>query len=169
MLIIVIGLPGTGKTTFSRALSERIGALHLNTDIIRDSIGKRGQYDPGTKALVYEQMQRRCGEALATGQTVVVDGTFYQKEARDNFERVAREQQKAAYWIQLQADEDRIRERVARKRTYSEADFDVYLKIKSQFEPLQRECLYLTTNRREDLNMLLDKAIDYIGIVKSDP
>ena len=38
MIIQVIGLPGSGKTTFSKELSERINAIHLNADEVRKDL-----------------------------------------------------------------------------------------------------------------------------------
>jgi shikimate kinase len=38
MIIQVIGLPGSGKTTFSNELSERINAIHLNADEVRKDL-----------------------------------------------------------------------------------------------------------------------------------
>jgi hypothetical protein len=38
MIIQVMGLPGSGKTTFSKELSERINAIHLNADEVRKDL-----------------------------------------------------------------------------------------------------------------------------------
>ena len=40
MIIQVIGLPGSGKTTFAKALSNRINAIHLNADEVRADLNK---------------------------------------------------------------------------------------------------------------------------------
>jgi hypothetical protein len=63
-LIIVCGLPGTGKTTFAETLSKRIHAIHLNTDRIRHAIGRQGQYSIALKATIYESLLLRSKEAL---------------------------------------------------------------------------------------------------------
>lgn len=38
--ILVMGLPGAGKTTFSRALAARLNAVHFNADEVRAEISK---------------------------------------------------------------------------------------------------------------------------------
>ena len=40
MIIQVIGLPGSGKTTFAKEFSSRINAIHLNADEIRSDLNK---------------------------------------------------------------------------------------------------------------------------------
>jgi predicted kinase len=42
VLIVVGGLPGTGKTTLARAVVPRIGAVHLRIDIIEQAILEAG-------------------------------------------------------------------------------------------------------------------------------
>ena len=164
MIIIVIGLPGTGKTTFSRALAQVIDAVHLNTDMIRDDLDLRGQYDRQTKALIYQEMMSRVEAALENGNNVIVDGTFYRRKIREGYRKLAKAQAVGLKWIELKAQEQVIRDRVEKKRKYSEADFKVYLKIKALFEPMRQECLELETDREKDLQVLVEEAIQYLGL-----
>ncbi|MEO0340402.1 MAG: AAA family ATPase [Bacteroidota bacterium] len=164
MIIIVIGLPGTGKTTFSRALAQVIDAVHLNTDMIRDDLDLRGHYDRQTKALIYQEMMNRVQAALEKGSHVIVDGTFYRRKNREGYRKLAKAQAVDLKWIELKAQEQAIRDRVAKKRKYSEADFKVYLKIKALFEPMRLACLELQTDREKDLQVLVDEAVQYLGL-----
>lgn len=42
MLIVIGGLPGTGKTTLARLLAARIDAVHLRIDTIEQAIVRSG-------------------------------------------------------------------------------------------------------------------------------
>ena len=73
MIIQVIGLPGSGKTTFSKELCERINAIHLNADEVRQDLSS----DLGfTKEDRLEQARRMGAIARLLsnqGHNVVVD------------------------------------------------------------------------------------------------
>ncbi len=144
-LLPIAGLPGTGKTTFARALARRLGAAHLNTDILRSAMGLRGRYDEATKALVYEAMEQRTAQLLAEGQTVVVDGTFYVQRLRESYRAIAAERGCPIHWLVVEAPEEVVRQRLQRKRAYSEADFEVYRKIKAQWEPFGADAIIIAT------------------------
>jgi aminoglycoside phosphotransferase family enzyme/predicted kinase len=82
--IVVRGLSGTGKSTLAAALAEKLGALHLQTDLIRKrlfpSAGAatygQGCYTSAARKLVYDALFAQAREALAQGRPVVLDGTF---------------------------------------------------------------------------------------------
>ncbi len=143
MLIMIMGLPGTGKTTFARSLALGLKGVHLNTDIVRDHLGLRGQYDEDTKNKVYKALLEQAKTALEEGQVVVVDGTFFKKELRRPFLELSEVADSPIRWIEIKASESVIKERVSQSREYSEADFDVYLKIKKAYEPLEEKHLVL--------------------------
>jgi predicted kinase len=75
-LVIVCGLPGSGKSYFARALAERIGAKHLNSDEIRQHLFEDRSYSTREKIAVYRQMADLAFEYLEKDKRVVVDATF---------------------------------------------------------------------------------------------
>ncbi|NRB51845.1 MAG: AAA family ATPase [Saprospiraceae bacterium] len=160
-LLIITGLPGTGKTTVATALSERLSAAHFNTDMLRTALGLRGQYDQETKAQVYSILLARAKDAIRDGKTVVIDGTFYQAKLRARFEQLANAEGVPVHWIELSADTEVIRKRVSKQRAYSEADFEVYQKIKESYEPILAPHLSL---RSEDTNLqhLIGEILSYL-------
>lgn len=161
MLIAITGLPGSGKSTFAAALSKALQADHWNTDILRDALNLRGQYDVSTKEKIYAALLLRTEASLTSGKTAVVDATFYRKALREEYNALANRLEQPICWIELKADEESIRQRVQQKRLYSEADFSVYLKIKTQFEPIEQPHLVLWSDQRSVEEMVQD-ALAYI-------
>lgn len=161
-LLMITGLPGTGKTTVASALAKRLQAEHFNTDMIRQEMGLRGQYDPETKEQVYSILLERTREALAAGKTVVVDGTFYRSKLRDEFRQQLNAQLIPIYWLELWAEDELIRKRVSKARAYSEADFEIYLKIKATYEPILEPHLRLES-KDANLEQLVEEIILHLS------
>ncbi|MFT5686158.1 MAG: putative kinase [Myxococcota bacterium] len=72
-LIILGGLPGSGKTTLARLLAARLGALHLRIDTIEQAI--RGSWlspaDVGDSG--YRVGYALAGDSLRLGLSVIAD------------------------------------------------------------------------------------------------
>ncbi len=156
MLIMVVGLPGTGKSTFARELARTIDGNHFNTDMIRDSLNLRGSYDKESKQRVYDELLLRTKETLKSGGIAIVDGTFYLRSLRKTFIDLAEKIGKPIQWIVLEASESVIKERVSQKRTYSEADFEVYKTVKEQYEPIEEPHLTLKSDEQQLSDMVVE-------------
>lgn len=160
-LVVVSGLPGVGKTTLAKALAHALDARHFNTDTVRENLHLRGQYDPTTKAKVYQALSQNVCQSLSEGATTVIDGTFYLAALRKPYFDLSATLEIPIYWIELKADEATIRERVSRSRPHTDADFGVYQSIRDQYEPMDTPHLELSTDQH-DIGQLLAQAQKYI-------
>ena len=162
MVIIVIGLPGSGKSYFASRLATTIGADYINSDIIRKKMIRTRTYSIKEKLFVYNEMLKQMQLAVQQKKDIVLDGTFYKHSIRKKFIKDAGHKG-GIIFIEVRAAESLIRERLQQKRTDSEADFEVYHIIKTQWEPLQEKHLTLQSTN-DNLTDLLHTAIDYLHL-----
>lgn len=165
MVIIVFGLPGTGKTYLSKALSDKLGAAHLNTDIIRHEINMEGEYDKESKEKVYKTMHNQLMKYIKGQRDVIVDATFHKSQIREQFIKAIMKQKELLFFIEMKASEKTIRERLKKRKGYSEADFNVYKQIEAQFEPFYEPHLIIWSDRYS-LEQMIEKSTNYIQLKK---
>lgn len=149
MILIVFGLPGTGKSYLARQLATDNHALYLNTDIVREKINKKGRYDDETKHEVYKKILEEISRPDAREKLVIVDGTFSSKTFRFMFNKCSWEQERSLYYIEMKAAESEIKKRMKEDRAYSEADYSVYKKIKKAFDYMPEEHLVMQSDELE--------------------
>ena len=77
-MVVVGGLPGTGKSTVASGVAERIGATLLRSDEIRQGIGFEDEtrYESRSIDRTYGELLARASHLLARGETVVLDATW---------------------------------------------------------------------------------------------
>ena len=158
MVVLVIGLPGSGKSFFAARLAELTGAVYINSDRIRKELNV--SYRIEEKLMVYDEMLRQAEKAVTEDRHVVLDATFYTRDIRDRFAEALQEIDELVF-IEVMADEELIRERLKRPREDSDANFEVYREIKEEWVPLQDEHLVLRSTD-ENIDSMLDQAVEYL-------
>jgi predicted kinase len=162
MLIMVMGLPGSGKSYFAKKLAEKLEAVYISSDTIRNKMGLRGKYMLNDKTYVYQQMTKAALACIQNKQNAILDATFYLNRFREMIYSLSKDEECPLFLIMVNADEHVIQQRLSVPRKDSEADHQVYLKIKDQFEPLERPFLLLNSTN-ENLEEILLKANQYIN------
>lgn len=159
--IFIGGLPGTGKSFLAGHLAERLGYIHLNTDLIRNEMGARGKYDPQDKQKVYAMLSKRMDQVLSQGKSVIIDATFQKAQFRNLIRDIADKYNCEKFSIITTASDAVIEKRVAHERQDSEADYGVYIAIKDSFDPIEGDFLILDTDN--DIESLIEKVKDYMS------
>lgn len=165
MVVIVCGLPGSGKSYFASNLASVLHAEYISSDKLRKELGALGKYSLGDRLAIYDEMVKVVSELLKQKQTVVVDATFYLDSMRRVFQSRVRQWCSEICCIHVFADESLVRERLTKPRMDSEADFKAYLYIKDQFEKIEGPHLEIESTD-DNLTSMLDKAIAYITGLK---
>jgi len=89
-LIIVCGLPGSGKTTHAKRLESRFGAVRLSADEWMDSL-QVNLWDETMRGRVEALQWQLARRLLALGQTVIIEWGTWAKAERDALRIGARE------------------------------------------------------------------------------
>lgn len=161
MIVLVYGLPGTGKTFFARHFAKESGAVHLNTDLVRGKLDAKGQYDDTTKQQVYNELFKQVMRELNAKNDVVVDGTFHKHIRREQLKKMAAENNEAIFFVEVKADEKTVKKRLKKSRKNTEADFDVYKALEQEFENEEADHLELWSNE-DKIGEMVNKAKKYI-------
>jgi len=159
MVIIVFGLPGTGKSLLAEQLAGTFGANYINTDIIREKNELQGQYDEESKHLVYKLMMEEMSVFLEDKKDVIIDGTFHRKDYRHQFRDEAETFGQKIFFIHMKASDESVKKRMSIDREHSEADYEVYLKLKEAFDQDHESQLTFWSDRMK-LEEMIEKVLE---------
>lgn len=85
---MILGLPGSGKTTFSKKLAESEGLEHISLDkSYFERIGnyQQKQRDDAVEKEVSEEIKIKIQNKLTIGESVVLDFCPWRKQERDEY------------------------------------------------------------------------------------
>lgn len=140
-LVLVGGLPGTGKSTLARGVADAVDASVFRSDEIRKELSMldplqrsparldQGLYRPSMTESTYTELLSRARRALRLGRTVVLDATWRDPRWRDAAESLASETSSDLVVLRcvapLEVTVKRIRRRIAEANDPSDATEDV--------------------------------------------
>lgn len=147
-LIIVCGLPGTGKSTIAKILAGRMRARLLRTDVIRKKLFRQPRYNAKDMDLVYRKLFLLTQKAVKT-RHIILDATFSSAKHRKTARRIAEHLGRRFMAIETVCSIAVVRRRLD-KRTHhgvSDARFAQYLAMRSRFEKIREPHYVIDTSR----------------------
>ena len=146
MIIVVTGLPGVGKTTFSKELAAMLNAQVLSSDKIRKELFSKPTYSKSEKSLVYNVILLIAKYLHQTGKTCILDATFNRENFRKNLKEKLGTKKNQLFFIECKCSESIVLKRLRnRKNDYSDADFHIYKKMKRQYESIKTSHITINT------------------------
>jgi aminoglycoside phosphotransferase family enzyme/predicted kinase len=148
-LLLVAGLPGTGKSSLARGLAEGAGFSVVRSDVVRKELAElsgQGQTTPQHRENLYSaernehtyaECLRRAEALLFEGRRVLVDATFREQRQRQTFLNAAVRWGVPVGILLCQAEPETVRRRLGlRQGDASDADWSVYLQVAANWEEM---------------------------------
>ena len=163
-LIVVMGLPGVGKSHCARILCGRLGAAHVASDELRSRLFIAASYADEENRAVFAAATAIVDGLLGEGHRVVVDATNLIARNRAGTVAAARSRGIPVLYVRITATDEDARGRLASRRArradgdHSEADERIYERMRLQpFEPPAEGFLELVNG--PDLAKEIDRVV----------
>ena len=165
--VILSGLPGTGKSHFSRALGAQIPVVVLETDILRRQLAGRPAHTPAENRRLFAAVHVLTHSLLSRKILTVLDATNLIERNRKTLYRIADEAGVPSQVIRFVATDGVVQSRLERRMEgsglgdNSDAGLAVYLRMRKRQEPIQREHMVVDTS--VDIQPALRQVIAMLG------
>ncbi|MDR8393274.1 AAA family ATPase [Aliifodinibius sp. S!AR15-10] len=147
MACIFMGRIGSGKSTLAGNLAEKMSIDYYSSDYVRKSMAglpiyertpaseREELYSPEMSDKTYEELHNRALQKLNQGESVILDATFSNQEGRQEWMKLLEAQQFEYLFVETEASDETIKERLKQRDNGSEIVSDARLE---DFEELDQ-------------------------------
>src|SRR5687768_8751827 len=76
LIIMIVGLPGSGKSFFARQFSQTFGAPVISSDRLRTELYPQSRFTPSEHTIIDNLRKYTLHEIAKTKRTLLLDGDF---------------------------------------------------------------------------------------------
>lgn len=151
-LVLTVGLPGSGKSTFCRALAARTGATVLESDALRGLLFHQPGHSVEESRQLFRVIYAAAEVLLQEGTSVIIDATNLRERDRRPAYALSQATGARLLLVHFSAPESVIAARLAGRVAgenpddCSTAGMAVYLRMRETQEPLAREHMQIDTS-----------------------
>ncbi|MBI2856264.1 MAG: ATP-binding protein [Chloroflexi bacterium] len=162
VLVVVSGLPGTGKSYFSRRMAQRVPVAIVETDRMRKVLFPSPTHSATESARLFRACHSLIEELLSQGVPVLLDATNLVESHRELLYNIAHKTNARLILVRVEAPAEVVSQRLARRGNgtasgdSSDADWSVYRRMKSSVEPIRRNHFAVDTSR--DITPVIEKV-----------
>ncbi len=163
VLLMLSGLPGTGKSYLARKLCEKIPFVVVESDFVRKTLFNPPTYSPRESALVHRVCHILIDRLLKKKLRVIFDATNLSEMHREYVYRLAERNNAKLVIVQTVAPEEIVKARLEKRHTardehdLSDADWEVYARMKQYQQPIGRAHIVVDTSK--DLEEEIQKIL----------
>ncbi len=160
-LIVVSGLPGTGKTYFCTQLAERLPFVILESDALRKTLFPLPSYSPNESSHLFRAIHRLIETLLKKGISLILDATNLSEQNREYLYSIAEHLDAKLILVRVEAPSqvvyERLKTRLENPKGKSDAEWTVYQRMKPSVQKIRRNHYAVDTSR--DITPVLDKIV----------
>ncbi len=166
-LIIVSGLPGTGKSHFCRKLAERMDIVILESDSLRRQLFSTPSYGKEESTQLFRACHSLVEELLRKGVSVALDATNLEEHNREQLYHIADQSGAGLVVVRMEAPVEVVQQRLERRSRredqsdHSEADWNVYSKMKTTVDKIGRN--HFAVDSSKDIAPVIDKIVRLVN------
>lgn len=162
-LIVVSGLPGTGKSYFCNKLAERLSFIILESDALRKVLFPSPGYSMEESSRLFRAANLLIERLLKKGIPLIFDATNLSERYRERLYNISDRLGARLIIVRVEAPPQVVRERLQARLeemnagNKSDADWTVYQRMKSSVQRISRNHYAVDTSR--DINPVLGKIV----------
>ena len=162
-LIVVSGLPGTGKTYFCRNLTEKCDLYILESDALRKVLFPKPDYTALESARLFSAIHSLIQWLLNLGVPVCFDATNLSESNREHLYRISERNGARLILLSVEAPPALAYQRLQSRKTTanpdskSDADWEIYQQMRPKAEKIRRHHFVVDTSR--DITPVINKIV----------
>ena len=153
-LVVVSGLPGSGKSYFGRQLARRTPLAVVESDAMRCALFGSPTHSGSESARLFRACHALIEDLLRRDISVLFDATNLVEHFRERLYNIAHRTGAKLILVHVEAPEDVIAHRLSQREAgnadsedISTAGLDVYRRMAPRVEPIRRNHYALDTSR----------------------
>ena len=164
-LLMLAGLPGSGKSTFADRVNAQHPFLTVETDRLRKVLVPQPEYSPAEHYRVFRACHRLIDEFLAEGYPVLFDATNISERNRKPVYAIADRRKVPLAVVVLSAPPEVIRRRLMERKagrdpdSWSDAGWGICLRMAPSWQNVRRPHIQVDTST--EINEALSQVLEW--------
>ena len=163
VIIMLSGLPGTGKSYLAGKLAEHLPFMIVESDAVRKELFPKPKHSRRENTSVFGAIHYITGDLLKNKISVILDATNLEEKHRKTVYSIAERTGARLILVNVEAPPETVQKRLKARllkrndEDYSDATWAIYQKMKRTAEKISRS--HYTVNTTEDITPVIEKIV----------